>query len=507
MGTVALPISSLVNVQVSVAQAAAQAQNTTDLLVLTSNTQIPLDHRVQSFASLADVETTFGSVSIEADAATAWFGQSPQPTSLLIGRWAKTPASGTLTGRPLTTSEQTMTNWTSITEGQFQIAVNGFAPVLVEALDFSAQANLNGVATVINTAMGTAGAVASCAWNGSEFIFTSSTPGAASAVALMTPTVAVGPAVDIAVQLGTATSSVGATSVPGQDAESASDAVALLDLDYGYQWYALVIPEASYDDHIAIAQYIQGTEIKHFYGITTSDPATLLPNVDTGNDADQCLAQRLEEMPLTKTASHYSSTSNYAVISMLARIMTTDYTQNNSVITLMYKNEPTITAEFLNRTKMDALLAKNCNVFVAYQGGALIIQPGTTCTTNTFIDTIMGLDNLAIDLQLNIFNLLYTSPTKIPQTDGGMNMITAAAETVLLQYVANGFLAPGTWTQPGFGTISKGDFIEKGYYIYCPPLASQLAADRAARMAGPIEIGVKLAGAIHTVDALIVVNP
>jgi hypothetical protein len=503
MGTVALPISSLVNVQVSIAQAAAQAQNTTDLLVLTDNTQIPLDRRLERFFGLSEVEVRFGAASQEADAATAWFGQSPQPISLLLGRWVKTPAAGQLIGRALSLTEQGIASWTSITAGEFSIAVNGFAPIKVSALDFSAQTNLNGVATVINTKMGTAGALATCKWDGVHFVFTSTTGGATSVVDKMIPGSPTAPAEDIAEQMGTSVASVGAVSVPGAAPESALDAAALFDLNYGYQWYAMVIPSATDAEQEDVAEFIQATQIKHFFGITTQDPATLLPNVTSG----ECLAQRLEEKPLNKTAIQYSSTSNYAVISMLARIMTTDYSQNNSVITLMYKQEPTITAEYLNRTQMDGLTAKNANVFVAYQGGALIIQPGTTCTKNTFIDTIMGLDNLAIQIQLAIFNLLYTAPTKIPQTDGGMNMIVGTAEQVLLAYVANGFLAPGTWTQPGFGLLSKGEYLQKGYYIYCPPLAQQLPSDRAARMAGPIEIGVKLAGAIQTVDALIFVNP
>ena len=71
----------------------------------------------------------------------------------------------------------------------------------------------------------------------------------------------------------------------------------------------------------------------------------------------------------------------------------------------------------------------------------------------------------------------------------------------------NGLLAPGVWTGVAFGKLSAGVYVEKGYYIYCPPIAQQSSADRAARMAGPMTVGVKLAGAIHTVDATIFVNP
>jgi hypothetical protein len=366
-------------------------------------------------------------------------------------------------------------------------------------MTFAAQSNLNGVASIINTALTAAGATATCRWTGSNFEFTTTTQGASTSIPLLVPVAA--NVNDIALQLGCTAQNLGAYSVAGIAAETANDAVSLMDLQFGYQWYGLVIPEAADADHEAVAQTIQATTTKHFYGITTSELTVLSASSTTD------IAYILSQMALTKTAVQYSSTSPYAVISMLGRILTTNYALNTSVITLMYKQEPGVVAEALNRTELDTLLAKNCNVFVKYQGNALIIQSGTTTSTNQFIDTIVGLDNLAIDMQLNIFNLLYTSTTKIPQTDAGMNQIAGAAESILLSYVANGLLAPGYWTASGFGTLATNGYLEKGYYIYTPPIAQQSSADRAKRMAGPMTVAVKLAGAIHTVNALINVNP
>jgi hypothetical protein len=508
MGSIALPISGLVNVQVSVAAAASQAQNTTSMLLLTNNQVIDLEQRLLKFSSLAEVGEAFGSNGIEYDASTLWFAQRPQPTDILIGRWVKTAAAGVLIGSTLTPAQQDMSMWTPITTGKLNVAVNNFAPVLIEDLDFSAQTNLNGVAETINEAMTTAGVQATCTWSGSNFQFTSVTTGAVSSVAILPITLTPDPPDvpegtpdpdDISGQLGVI--GTGSRAIQGADPESALDAVTLFDLNFGYQWYAMVIPEATDADHLAVAPAIQAMTTKHFYGITSADIRIL----NSTSQAD--IAYLLSQMALTHAAVQYSSTSPYAVVSMLARILTTDYGQNSSVITLMYKQQPGVTAEFLNRTQLASLLGKNCNVFVAYQGGALIIQPGTTTSTNQFIDTIIGLDNLAIEIQLNIFNLLYTTTTKVPQTDAGMNQIISAAEQVLLNYVEDGLLAPGVWTDYGFGKLAAGDYVEKGYYIYCPPLSQQSSADRAARMAGPMKIAVKLAGAIHTVDASIDVNP
>ena len=391
MGTVALPISGLVNVQVEIAASAAQAQNTTSCLLLTNNSVINTKTRIESFSSLAEVGVAFGTDSIEYYAAALWFGQQPSPTSLLIGKWAKTATSGMLVGAPLTAAEQAMAAWNAVVDGVFQIQVNGFPEFTIDTLDFSSQTNLNGVATVINAELTTKGVSAVCKWTGTNFTFTSNTSGPTSQVNFIEDSLQPG---DIASMLKCrAEDAPGAYTLSGIAAETAGDAVSLFDLQFGYQWYALVMPECTDDDHVVVAEAIQGaSDTKHFYGITTQDPRTLQPNVDTpGDDTGTSLAERLEEKTINKAAIQYSSSSPYAVMALLGRILTTDYTQNSTVITLMYKQEPGVTAEYLNRTQLNNLLAKNCNVFVAYQGGAMIIQPGVTCTSNQFIDTIVWL--------------------------------------------------------------------------------------------------------------------
>ena len=57
--SVALPISAIVNVAVSIGQTAAQGQNTTSLLALTSSTAIDMTTRMAAFSSLAPVGTFF----------------------------------------------------------------------------------------------------------------------------------------------------------------------------------------------------------------------------------------------------------------------------------------------------------------------------------------------------------------------------------------------------------------------------------------------------------------
>ena len=172
---------------------------------------------------------------------------------------------------------------------------------------------------------------------------------------------------------------------------------------------------------------------------------------------------------------------------------------------MKFKQEPGVRAETITETQAAALTAKNVNVFVNYDNDTAIIQQGVM-SDGTFFDERHGLDWLENDIQTAVYNLLYTSTTKIPQTDEGTHLIMTTIEDRLAQAVANGLVAPGQWNAGGFGQLKQGDYLSKGFYVYAAPVATQSQADREARKSVPIQVAVKLAGAIHSVDVLINVN-
>jgi len=312
-------------------------------------------------------------------------------------------------------------------------------------------------------------------------------------------TLAGGSGTDISGMLGMTSASSGAYVSQGIAAESALSAVTLFDQNYGQQWYAVTVPSAVDADHLLIAPYIEATTTKHYYGVSTQEAAVLVPGDTTS------IAYQLKLAGYKKSCVHYSSSNAYSVVSYLARILTTDYTGNNTVITLKFKQEPGITPENINTTQANALESVNCNVFVAYDNDTAIIEQGVSCSGD-YTDSVLGADNLAIDIQNAVFNLLYTTTTKIPQTDAGNHLILTTMEKVCAQYVSNGFLAPGTWNSSGFGTLSEGDYMPKGFYIFAPPIANQSQANRAARKSVAFQIAAKEAGAVHSADIAITVN-
>jgi hypothetical protein len=494
-----LPVSSLVNVSVNLAAQPATAQNLTNLLIVGSSDVIDTTQRIRIYDTLTSVATDFGTSAPEYHAAVEWFGQSPQPGYCLIGQWAKTATSGRLQGGVVTPTNQKFTSWSGITDGGFKVTIDGGSETSITGLDFTGVTTMNGVASVINAAFTGSPVDAAITWfsTNETFVLKSSSTGTTSSVSFLT---APASGTDISGMLAMTADTSGAYAVDGVAAEDAVDAVVSLDDSYGQLWYGVVVLGIDDDsDHLDIAEFIEGSNTKHFYGITHSESG-VLTTVDTTN-----VSYQLKQLGYRKTATQYSAYNPYAVCSLLGRIFTTDYTANNTVITLMYKQEPGVVAETLTGSQIAAVTGNNCNVFVNYDNDTAIIQNGV-CASGDFIDTICGADWLAITIMNTIYNLLYSSSTKIPQTDDGNQIIVSGITQVLTQGDVNGLLAPGTWTQAGFGKLKYNDFLPTGFYIYAPPVATQNPADRAARKSVTFQVAAKLAGAIHTVDVIVNIN-
>lgn len=599
-----LPVSRLVNVSVSLSPQAVVGRNFGNLLILGDSNVISGLQRIQSFSSITAVGQSFGSTAPEFLAAELYFGQSPQPTSLSIGRWLRTATAAQLQGAILTAAQSNLALFTAITSGGFDITIDGSA-IVITGLNFSAATNLNGVASDITTVLSGAG---TCVWNGSQFVIISATTGAgipASATATFSaaPTAAdtitinglaitfvaasptgnqvligssaatsatnlntflqgssnadltvlnfsvSGAVVTIASKsVGTAGNSIaisksstaitlssstlsggtnassvsyatspasgqdvssllGFTSVlalplvPGYAAESALQAVVALDAIsnawYGLTFAASVMPSDS--DYEAIAPFIEADSVTRMFGITIQNTNVLSSEV-TNDLASILIAQGYEQ-----TFSEYCSSNPYAVASPFGRLFTVDFTAANTAIDLMYKQLPGITGESLTDQQANTLQSKRVNVFADYDNGTEIFQYGTMAGP-VFVDETYNIDWFQNACQVALFNVNYTSTTKIPQTDQGMNQYTNAIATVCEQAVNNGVAAPGIWNSAGFGSLQQGQFLKTGYYIYAPPVALQSESDRAARKSVAFQVAVKFAGSTQTVDLLVTFN-
>lgn len=598
-----LSVSNIVNVTISLTPNGAQPLSFGILMIAGDSNVINGVQRFRTYTTIDGVESDFGSTAPEALAAQLYFSQSPQPNTLMIGRWFSAAAAAQNDGGILSATQQTLANFTSISNGGLVIVVDGVTKTLT-GLNFTLVTNLNGVASVITTALSGS---ATCTWNGENFVITSATTGVGTQ-ATGTVTFTANPSAsdtltlngqaitfvssitganqvligsldtDTAANLqaflqasldadlvfatyattglvltityktigtagnsytivksstaltlsastllgGTVPSSVGfatagsgtdvsaqlmltsATSqglVPGFAAETPVQCATVL-ANLSPQWYGLMFASTiavTTNQSLAVSAFIEAQTITRVYGVTIQDTTVLSSQIS--ND----LASQIKAAGYQQSCCQYSSTNPYAIASFMGRAFSVDFTASNTTITLMFKQEPGVIGENLTIQQALTLQNKNCNVFVDYVNDTVILQYGTM-SNGQFFDTIQGIDWLQNAIQTAVYNVLYTSTTKIPQTDAGVNQLTTAIAAVCSQAVANGLSAPGTWNGPSFGSLVTGQFLKNGFYIYAQPVALQSESDRQARKSPPIQVAIKLAGAIQSVDILVNVN-
>lgn len=478
-----LPVNRIVNVMIQMSPLAASTRNFGAMLIVGASDVIDTQERIRAYSSVTDIANDFGTSAPEYEAAVAFFAQSPQPTTVQIGRWARSATSGLYKGKILSTSDQEMDNFTTISAGAFDVTIDG-SVVNVTAVNLSAQSNLNGVASQVSAALQSKG---TCVWNGQQFVIKSASTGQTSTVSTVTST-----------QLSQAMGLDSGTMVTGAPAESLEEAtVALLDIN---TWYgAFYTGDLEEQDIIDTAALISASTPSHICCFTSKD-TNELDGTQTSS-----LGYELAQLGNNRVFVMYSSTNDNAAVSVLGRMSTVNFEGSNTTITLMFKQCPGVEPEYLRTSQANALQGNNVNVFVAYQNDTSIFQYGTM-SGGWYIDEVHGLDWLQNRVETDLWNLLYTSTTKIGQDESGMTAILSTVNSSLEAGVRNGLIAPGVWNGDEFGTLKRGDTLTTGFYVYIQPLEEQAQADREQRKAPPIQIAVKLKGAVHSIDATITVN-
>lgn len=373
-----LPVSNVVNVDVIMAATAATGRNFGSLLILGTSTVIPVSERIRLYTGSEEIGTDFGEDSPEYEAALIYFSQSPAPTQVYVGRWAKTLATGE-TG-----------------------SVETLAQAITAVLQYT-------------------------------------------------------------------------------------------------NWYGLGIADdedLTAAEITATAAAIQASSLSRVFAVTSEDSGI----IDSASTTD--IASTLKAAGYGRTFVQYSTKSKYAALSAFGRAFTVNFTGNNTTLTLKFKTEPGVTYETLTSAQAAAIDAKNANVYVYYANDTAILQQGVM-SNGDFFDERHGLDWLQNYVQTNLYNLLYTSTTKIPQTEAGITRLLSNVEQSLDQAVSNGLVAAGVWNGGDIGEITAGDTLTKGYYVYAQPLSSQAQADREARKSPLIQAAIKLAGAVHYADVQI----
>lgn len=308
-----------------------------------------------------------------------------------------------------------------------------------------------------------------------------------------------GSGTDISAQLKL-TASTSQAVIGGYDAETPVACAAVM-ANLSAAWYGLMFQasvQPTDNQNLAVSDFIEALDLTRIFGVTITNTNVLSSLVTTD------LASLMKAAGYRQSFCQYSQNA-YAIASFFGRAFSVNFNANRSTITLMFKQEPGVTGEDLTTNQALILQNKRCNVFVDYVNDTVIIQYGVM-SGSAYFDEIHGLDWLQNAIQTACYNVLYTSATKIPQTDAGVNQLTNAIAGVCDAAVNNGLVAPGIWNADGFGNLETGQYLKTGYYIYAQPVALQSQSDRETRAAPPIQVAVKLAGAIQSLDVAIDVN-
>lgn len=263
-------------------------------------------------------------------------------------------------------------------------------------------------------------------------------------------------------------------------------------------WYICYVPTATDEDHLDIAAYIQTLDTPYSQYFLQSENSTVLAG-ESGN-----LFEVLDNLSYTRTQGLYS-TSDYAMAGMMGYDCGAANLLADSSFTEKFKTITGAVVDNITTQQVNNIETVSGNVYIN-RGNFYDMYENGTNFGGQFFDTILGLDQTINLMQIGIVNLL-TTTRKVPQTEDGVGQIKAVINAACQTMVQQGFIAPGVWNGGNLLALKTGDILATGYLVQSQPINEQSEEDRAARMAPPIYVAIKLAGAIHSVVVRITVNP
>ena len=263
-------------------------------------------------------------------------------------------------------------------------------------------------------------------------------------------------------------------------------------------WYAVYIavdeaPEAS--EAQAVAAYMNTLRGAYFFD--SADPAAL-------QSGDGDLFSLLNRQGIHNAVGIYSRAAFAGAALMGYGVGANDGTAG-SAFTLAYKRLNGIEPDDLTETQVRNLQNKCANYYIRRGGSYRLVEQGVT-SDGTFFDEVIGLDQLANDLQLACMDVLANADPKIPGTNAGALEFVLACNNVCEDAWKRGFVAEGVWRGKDVMNLSAGDTLPKGYLVQVEPVENQSAEDRRKRKAPPIYVAAILAGAIHSATVKVIVE-
>jgi len=495
-------INNVINVTLLASGALAATDNMNAVAIMTSQQDGPLStaNRYALYSNSTDVATAFGSNSQIAAHALAFFGTQPNPINaggiLIVGYWragdeAVAATSAVLAGAQLS-SATVIAQLQAISDGTLDITIDGATENLT-ALNFQAVTTLAEAVAVLNAAV--SGGVVSLSTD-NRILVASSTTGATSLITFATDPgtgTYIGEVFDLATGTGaTITQGAAAATLTVETKTTALNALLAAVQFRGVTW----IDQPTDSERATLAAWSQANSVLQYDVFTGASYLVVVPS-------NAVWAIKLAGQ--TNYRCIYSPANNRKLAtSYMARAHVVNFNAANNAITLANK-ELSQPAESISQTDLTAAKLVGLDVYTTIKTTPVLLTSGANNWTNNRYNLISFIDAI----QTANFNVLKGTATKIPQTKAGVDVLVDANEKTCRQYVRAGVIAPGTWTGSDFfGDLDtfKRTILQSGFYILAGSLASQSAADRAARKSPVLQIAIKNAGAIHSADIIINFN-
>lgn len=496
-----IPITYVVSASAITPSAGLEPLQLSTILLLTDEAPATaIDGSYMIARSSSAVATAWGTETETAAQANAILAQQPNILAnngyvivAPISSTVVTPATaGTLTTANLSAN---LSSLIAVTDGNLTMTVDG-NEVALTGIDLSSATTLADVAELIQAQTDAVTVQA----DGNSLVFTSTTTGTGSSVML-----------DETVD-GAGTDLYGASYLNGATADSVDGENAVTD-----------------DETLAEAITRLAKEI-YFEGILTTKAVEDAEYVAASN-AVEAMNNRIIMLPVSSTNAlsgvvantannlktkpvMYLSGDNAAynarlfAAAYLSRALAVNYNGSNTTLTMNLKTLAGITAD----TNISEAILAQCDsagvdCYPSIEGLAKVVS---FAHAGQYFDQVTNQLWFVNSIQREVFNVLATTSTKVPQTDAGLEIITKAVRSKCNQGVTNGFIAPGVWNSPDtFGNLD--DFYrnieEFGYYIYHLPVAEQAQSERVERRAPVYMVAAKEAGAVHKANILIYINP
>jgi len=457
-------------------------------------------NRASIYGSMKSVGDDFGTNSKIYEYAKVFFAQTPNAVQMggafVAAYWRAidedVPAtSAKLIGNQISEAE-TIGVLERISDGSIDITIDGTA-VSVSGLDFRGETDLNGVAGIINTALDGASVFVV----DGRFNVVSDTTGALSTITFASDSgtgTYIGDIIAISDGSGAViTQGTDATVLP---AETKEDALLAVSAEVNFKGFGFI--DAPTDiERISIAEWANASG-KIGYDVVSGD--TVLKK-DPSSVAWNLVLNSLSNYRLV----HSKSNDRKKWAAYASRAHTANFNAENSALTMHLKTLNGVLAEDYSDTELSKAKIVGIDVYTTIKDVPAVLTSGA----NDYVDNVYNLIAYVNAVQTDTYNLLKGTATKVPQTKHGVNQIVDTVEKSTRGFVRAGVFAPGTWTSPdSFGDIEtfKKNIEKFGYYVLAGELSDQPQSDRQARKSPVIQVAVKNAGAIHSVDVIINFN-